>query len=242
MLWLYEGLTLLSKGDVLNFYLLSLSKHIIISFFAKLRHLELSWRLNLLDVSTSGKYLNDKPLNLWSGRMIADILDLVQKHEQWREKQCINLIPSENITSPQVRSLLSSELAHRYTARNHFYMGTHFVDEIEKNGEEIAKELFRAETADLRPLSGHVADWIFLANFTKQGDVLICVSAKDGGYPGIWQKGLPEVLGIEVEAFPFSKEKMNIKTEKTVENIIKVKPDVVIFGASLFLFPIQFLK
>jgi len=139
--------------------------------------------------------------------------------------------------SPQVRSLLSSELAHRYTARNHFYMGTHFVDEIEKNGEEIARELFGAETADLRPLSGHVADWIFLANFTKQGDVLMCVSAKDGGYPGIWQKGLPKVLGIEVEAFPFSKEKMNIKTEKTVETIIKVKPDVVIFGASFFLFP-----
>jgi len=169
--------------------------------------------------------------------MITDILSLAKMHEQWRGKQCINLIPSENIMSPQVRALLSSDLAHRYTAPDRFYMGTRFIDEIEKYGEEIAKKLFKAETADLRPLSGHVADWIFLANFTKRGDVLMCVSASDGGYPGIWEKGLPKLLGIKIEAFPFSKEKMNIQAEEAAEAIVKVKPDVVIFGASLFLFP-----
>lgn len=169
--------------------------------------------------------------------MIADILSLVQKHEQWRGKQCINLIPSENLMSPQVRTLLSSEIAHRYTAPDQFYMGTRFIDEIEKLGEKIAKRLFKAETADLRPLSGHIADLIFLASFRKKDDVLMCVSADDGGYPGIWQKGLPKALGIKVEAFPFSKEKMNIKVEEAVEAITKIEPHVVIFGASLFLFP-----
>jgi glycine hydroxymethyltransferase len=169
--------------------------------------------------------------------MIADILSLVQRHEQWRGKQCINLIPSENIMIQQVRTLLSSEIAHRYTAPDQFYMGTRFIDEIEKLGEKIAKRLFKAETADLRPLSGHIADLIFLASSTRQGSVLMCVSADDGGYPGIWQEGLPKVLGIKVEAFPFSKEKMNIKAEEAAEAITKIKPDVVVFGASLFLFP-----
>lgn len=169
--------------------------------------------------------------------MIADILSLVQKHEQWRGKQCINLIPSENLMSPQARTLLSSEIAHRYTAPDQFYMGTRFIDEIEKLGEKIAKRLFKAETADLRPLSGHIADLIFLASFTKKDDVLMCVSADDGGYPGIWQKGLPKALDIKVEAFPFSKEKMNIEAEKAVEAVTKIEPHVVIFGASLFLFP-----
>lgn len=169
--------------------------------------------------------------------MIEEILGLVKKHEEWRGRRCINLIPSENIMSPQVRSLLSSDLAHRYTAPDRFYMGTRFVDEIEKYGEEIAKRLFKAETADLRPLSGHIADFIFLASFAKQNNVLMCVSADDGGYPGIWKRGLPRVLGIEVEAFPFFKEEMNIKAEEAVKAIIRKRPSVVIFGASLFLFP-----
>ncbi len=169
--------------------------------------------------------------------MITEILSLVQKHEKWRGRQCLNLIPSENVTSKQVRSILSSELVHRYTSPDHFYMGTYFMDEIENYGEEVAKRIFKAETADLRPLSGHIADLIFLATFTKRGDVLICVSANDGGYPGTWKDGLPKILGIKVVAFPFSKEKMNIKTEQAAEAITRIKPNLVVFGASLFLFP-----
>ncbi len=169
--------------------------------------------------------------------MIADILSVVQQHEEWRGEECINLIPSENVMSPQVRNLLSSELAHRYTSRDHFYMGTRFIDEIERYGEEIARTVFKAETADLRPLSGHIADLIFLASFTQRGDVLMCVSADDGGYPGMWTKALPEALGVEVVAFPFSRVAMNIEAEQAAETITRIKPDVVVLGASLFLFP-----
>jgi glycine hydroxymethyltransferase len=169
--------------------------------------------------------------------MITDILNLVEKHEEWRGRSCVNLIPSENVMSPQVRRLLSSELAHRYTAPNRFYMGTRFVDEVEAVGEGIARRLFKAEVADLRPLSGHVADWVFLANFTKRGDTLMCTSSEDGGYPGLWERGLPEYLGLRLEPFPFSKEEMNIEVEKAAERMIEVRPNAVIFGASLFLFP-----
>jgi len=169
--------------------------------------------------------------------MIEEILSLVKKHEQWRGRRCINLIPSENIMSTQVRFLLSSELAHRYTAPNHFYMGTHFTDKIERYGEKVARDLFKAETADLRPLSGHIADFIFLASFTKHDDTLMCTSPEDGGYPGIWKRGLPRILRIKVEAFPFSKEKMNIDVEKTIEAVVQIKPSTMIFGASMFLFP-----
>jgi glycine hydroxymethyltransferase len=169
--------------------------------------------------------------------MITEILALVAKHEDWRGKKCVNLIPSENVMSPQVRGLLFSELAHRYTSPDRFYMGTRFVDEIEHLGEEIARRLFKAEVADLRPLSGHVADWIFLANLTKRGDTLMCVSAKDGGYPGLWSRGLPRYLRLRLVAFPFSKEKMKIKTKEAKDTIMKVKPEALVFGASLFLFP-----
>ena len=169
--------------------------------------------------------------------MIDEILNLVQKHEQWRVKKCLNLIPSENVMSPAVRNLLSSDLGHRYTARDRFYMGTRFTDEIEQYGEEIAKEVFRAETADLRPLSGHIADLIVIANFAKPRDTFMCVSPEDGGYPGMWREGLAGLFNLKPVPFPFSKNDMNIKVEEAKEVIKRTQPKIVIFGASLITFP-----
>lgn len=169
--------------------------------------------------------------------MINEILNLVNKHEEWRGKQCLNLIPSENVMSPAVRGLLASDLAHRYTARDRFYMGTRFTDEIEQYGEKIAKELFKAEIADLRPLSGHIADLTVLANFAERGDTLMCASPENGGYPGMWKEGLAGLFKLQTLPFPFSKHDWNIEVEKAKETLMRVKPKIVIFGGSLILFP-----
>ncbi|MDH5780644.1 MAG: hypothetical protein OEZ29_08640 [Candidatus Bathyarchaeota archaeon] len=169
--------------------------------------------------------------------MIEEILDLTRKHEQWREKKCINLIPSENVMSHAVRSLLSSELGHRYTSRDKFYMGTRLIDEIEQLGEEFAKEIFKADAADLRPLSGHIADLIFLGSFANPSDTILCVSPTDGGYPGIWEEGISKYLKLRTIGFPFSEETMNIKVDEAADLILEEKPSIVIFGASLILFP-----
>jgi glycine hydroxymethyltransferase len=166
-----------------------------------------------------------------------EILDLVRRHEQWRGKNCINLIPSENVMSPAVRSLLSSDLGHRYTSRDGFYMGTRFLDEVEQCGVRLAKEVFRADTADLRPLSGHIADMTFLATFTEPKDTMICVSPENGGYPGMWKQAIPKYLKLKTRSFPFSKRKMNIEVDAATDLILQEKPKVIVFGASLILFP-----
>lgn len=169
--------------------------------------------------------------------MIDKILDLVNKHEEWRGKQCLNLIPSENVMSPAVRSLLSSELAHRYTSRDHFYMGTRFTDEIEHYGEEMAKKVFKAETADLRPLSGHIAGLIVLANLAKPNHTLLCTAPENGGYPGMWKEGLAGLLHLNAEAFPFSKRNWNIAINEAKKTIKRLEPKLIIFGGSLIVFP-----
>jgi len=116
-------------------------------------------------------------------------------------------------------------------------MGTHFIDEIEQQGEELARQVFHVETADLRPLSGHIADMTVLASFTKPNDTIMCVSAEDGGYPGIWKNGVPSFLQLKVISFPFLKENMNIDVEKAAELVMKKRPRLLVFGASFFLFP-----
>jgi len=169
--------------------------------------------------------------------MIEEILALVNRHEEWRQHECLNLIPSENVTSPAVRTLLSSDLGHRYTSPEKFYMGTRFLDSIQEFGEKIARQIFNSETADLRPLSGHIADLIFLSSFARTSDKIMCVSAADGGYPGFGYKGLARLLGLKLIEFPFSRSDMNIEIKDSEELLIKEKPNVIVFGASLFLFP-----
>ena len=173
--------------------------------------------------------------------MIDELLSLINCHESWRGKECLNLIPSENIMSPMVRSLLSSDLGHRYTSRDGFYKGTRFIDKIEQYGEELAKDLFGSETAELRPLSGHIADLTFLACFTKSEDKVLCVSTEDGGYPGFGENGLSRLLKYRMIPFLFSETDMNIKAEEASDLILREKPAVIIFGASMFLFshPVQ---
>jgi len=169
--------------------------------------------------------------------MMDEIMSLVKKHEQWRGRESINLIPSENVMSPAVRALLSTELGHRYTAPDKFYMGTHFIDEIEQYGVKLAKDVFNSETADLRPLSGHVADLIFLACFANPNDKVVCVSPINGGYPGISKRGISHFFRLKMLDFPFSKAEMNIKAGEAEDFILREKPRVIVFGASRFLFP-----
>lgn len=169
--------------------------------------------------------------------MKDEIVSLVEKHEKWRVRECINLIPSENVMSSAVRSLLSTDLGHRYTSPDRFYMGTGFVDEIEQYGVKLAKDVFKSDTADLRPLSGHVADLTFLACFANPNDKVVCISPVDGGYPGISEQGISNLLKLKILDFPFSKAEMNIQVGEAKDFIQREKPRVIVFGASLFLFP-----
>jgi len=169
--------------------------------------------------------------------MIDEIMSIVEKHEKWRGQECINLIPSENVMSHAVRALLSTELGHRYTAPDRFYMGTRFMDAIEQYGVQLAKDVFNSDTADLRPLSGHVADLTFLACFANPDDKVVCVSPVNGGYSGIWKHGISHFFRLKILDFPFSKADMNIKADETEDFILREKPRVVVFGASRFLFP-----
>jgi glycine hydroxymethyltransferase len=168
---------------------------------------------------------------------MESLLELVRKHEEWRGKQTLNLIASENVASPQVRKLMSTDLLHRYTAPDRFYMGTKFIDEINELASKVAREVFGAQYADPRPLSGHIADWILLSCFTKAGESILSVSPANGGYPGISDQGVTQFMSRRNLYFPFDEGKMNVKVDEASALIEREKPSLVIFGASFILFP-----
>ncbi len=152
-------------------------------------------------------------------------------------RHCLNLLPSENISSPAVRQVLGSDLANRYTSPERFYMGTKYIDQIQTETENLAKEIFGAKYADVRPISGHSADMIVLTALASRGDKIMVVGKAYGGYPGISQDGYPKIYGLQVHEFPFDKKVFNIDAIQAAPAIERERPRVVVFGASMILFP-----
>lgn len=167
----------------------------------------------------------------------ASSVKIVKAHEKWRLQECLNLLASENRASNAVRGMLSSDLSNRYTSPDQFYMGTRYIDEVQTRAEELAKGLFRCDYADVTPLSGHVADVIVLSLLAYRGDKIMAVAKAHGGYPGISPEGYPKIYGLHVTEFPFDKEKFNIDTTTAAAEIERVRPKIVVFGASFILFP-----
>jgi len=165
------------------------------------------------------------------------IVRLVRDHQIWRGK-CLNMIPSENITSPTVREVTGSDFMHRYLDLDEpFYRGTRFMNDVESLGQRLAEKVFKASFACLKPLSGNTADMVTLIALTKPSDRIISIHSRNGGYYGFSEGGCAETLGLKLEYFPFDEHEMNIRTEEAYEKIIKTRPRLVIFGASFILFP-----
>jgi len=166
---------------------------------------------------------------------MSKAFDLIKAHQRYRSKT-LNLIPSENLLSPNVLKALATDLAGRYSYRPRYYGGTRYIDEIWSYAEEKAKELFRAEYVCLEPLSGHIAALLTYITFAKDKK-LAALPAEFGGYPGNAPNKLPEIIDAKVIPLPGDEEALTPDLEKSIEVLEAEKPNLVVLGGSLILFP-----
>jgi len=176
------------------------------------------------------------------------IFELLQKHHEWF-RGCIPLIASENVPSPAVREALTCDFGNRYAEGwpgERVYAGCIYIDQIELICIELMKKLYRAEFADVRPISGAVANLAVYTAFTEPGDVMMALSIPCGGHITMGKKKLGgtagAVHGLEVEYIPFDYKEMNIDVDRAKDKIRKLAdegrpPKLVMFGASVFPFP-----
>ena len=174
-------------------------------------------------------------------------LDMMRAQEKWRLEDSVNLLPSENMSSPQVRALLSSDFGHRYTLPvnaeymgeylENSYRGTKLTTEVELKAEDVAKEVFKAKHACVQPLGGHIAALIAIISTTKRGDALCALPPENGGYDGYGQAYVPDILGLRSLKLPFDTDSFNLDTDAAAKMIKSKKPRLVILGASAILFP-----
>ncbi len=102
-----------------------------------------------------------------------------------RLRSGLQLIASENYTSPAVLAALGSTLSNKYAEGypgKRYYGGCEVVDRAEQIGIDRAKQLFGAEHANLQPHSGASANLAVYGAFCKPGDTVLAMSLPHGGH------------------------------------------------------------
>lgn len=114
----------------------------------------------------------------------ADLWQAMQGEVE-RQEQHIELIASENYTSPRVMQAQGSQLTNKYAEgypHKRYYGGCEFVDKVEDLAIERAKELFGAKYANVQPHSGSQANTAAFMALMEAGDTFLGMSLAHGGH------------------------------------------------------------
>ena len=183
--------------------------------------------------------------------LVMNLIEASRKHEQYRDKECINMIASEGLKSPAVNQMLcfAHDLACRYAegendAQGHvkkrYYQGQKYMSQIENLATDIMKRLFKTDWADVRLVSGTHAN---LATFkglslASKNNKMVVTPLSCGAHISHDYTGLAgNILGLDNINHVYDIDEFNIDPDKSAYVIRAAKPGIVTFGGSLFLFP-----
>jgi len=164
------------------------------------------------------------------------VFDLIQQ-ERKRQEEGIELIASENFTSPEVMEAMGSVLTNKYAEGlpgKRYYGGCEVVDQVENLAIERVKELFGATWANVQPHSGAQANAAVMLACLNPGDKILGFDLSHGGHlthgsPVNFSGKLyqPSFYGVE-------KETGLIDWDKVEETAKKEQPKMIICGASAY--------
>ena len=152
----------------------------------------------------------------------------------------LGMIASENIVSPAVRDIVSSDLHGRYAEGlpgKRYYQGCDDFDTIEALGIDLAQQVFGANFANIQSTSGTVSNIGALKALAKPGDAITAVSTADGGHISHARMGAVGLRDLNLTTYPWNEERMEPDIDAACKTIREVKPKVALFGQSVFLFP-----
>ncbi|MFQ5859038.1 MAG: serine hydroxymethyltransferase, partial [Anaerolineae bacterium] len=184
-----------------------------------------------------------------TGEMLAElaprqaknqVLDIVRQDEEWRGRQCINLLAPEALMSPTARRLLSSELSQRAgegEIGNRWFAGTRYIDDLEALCVELAKQLFRCNFADHRMVSGMVSNTVVYFALAQPGDVVMSLPKPAGGHSSNRMDGPAGLRGCRIVDVPFDPHEMTVDVEAFRQEAERVRPRLIALGSTLTLFP-----
>ncbi len=173
-----------------------------------------------------------------------DAAEMIQKELQ-RQRDHLELIASENFTSPAVLAAQGSVLTNKYAEGlpgKRYYGGCEFIDQIEKLAIERAKKLFGAAAANVQPHSGAQANFAVFLALLEPGDKIMGMDLSHGGH---LTHGSPvNVSGkwFEVCHYGVNQETECLDYDQIRELALKERPKLIICGYSAYPRVIEFEK
>lgn len=162
-----------------------------------------------------------------------------------RQRHNLQLIASENFTSPAVLAALGSTLSNKYAEGypgKRYYGGCEEVDKVELIGIQRAKELFGAEHANLQPHSGASANVAVYQAFTKPGDTVLAMSLPHGGHLTHGSKVNFSGKWFNIVSYGVRAEDELIDYDELRDLAIKNSPKMICTGATAYPSLIDFEK
>lgn len=173
------------------------------------------------------------------GNTASEILEAI-KYSGQHYRDSIPMIASENILSPLVREACNSDLHGRYAEGlpgKRYYQGCEDFDTIEEIGIKLAKRVFDCNFANIQSTSGTNSNLGVLKALTKPGQTITAVSTADGGHISHARMGAVGMRGLDLITYPWNEERMEPDIDAAAKLIREVKPNLALFGQSVFLFP-----
>ncbi|MFN7836220.1 MAG: serine hydroxymethyltransferase [Burkholderiaceae bacterium] len=170
-----------------------------------------------------------------------EIFAAVQK-ETRRQEDHIELIASENYTSPAVMAAQGSQLTNKYAEGypgKRYYGGCEYVDEVETLAIERLKALFGAEAANVQPNSGSQANQAVFFALLQPGDTIMGLSLAEGGH---LTHGMPlNMSGKWFKVVSYGLDAQEAIDYERMEALAREhKPKLIIAGASAYALRIDF--
>ncbi|GAB6140766.1 serine hydroxymethyltransferase [Methylosoma difficile] len=165
--------------------------------------------------------------------------DLFQAMEEERQRQedHIELIASENYTSPRVMEAMGSQLTNKYAEGypgKRYYGGCEFVDKVEQLAIDRAKALFAADYANVQAHSGSQANMAVFMALIQPGDTILGLSLADGGH--LTHGAKPNFSGKLYHAIQYglNAETCEIDYDQVEALALEHKPKLIIAGFSAY--------
>lgn len=117
--------------------------------------------------------------------MIDDVIAKLIQAEEQRQRDGLELIPSENYVSRDVLDALGSVFTNKYSEGypgKRYYGGQEFTDQVEQIAIDRAKELFKADHANVQPHSGAPANEAVYSAWLEPGDTVLAMDLSHGGH------------------------------------------------------------
>ena len=176
------------------------------------------------------------PTDLRLRAVDPDVAEVIE-HERQRQQENIELIASENFTSPAVMEAQGSVLTNKYAEgypKKRWYGGCENVDVIEQYAIERAKRLFGAEHANVQPHSGSGANMAVYFAFLKPGDKMLTMDLSHGGHLTHGNKANFSGKFFEIFHYGVRKEDERIDYDQLAKLAREHKPRMITVGASAY--------